>query len=67
MDEDVRVYTWKRMNPVINITDLEYVMKTNKNPGYITEYSSILSKLKLIDNVRQGRGKFFAKIKTTYH
>ena len=69
MDEDVRVYTWKNTNPVINVTYLEYVMKTNKNPGYIyiTDYSSILSKLNLIDNVGQGRRKFFAKIKTTYH
>ena len=51
----------------VNVTDLEKVMKTNKNPGYITDYSSILSKLKLIDNVGQGPGKFFAKMKTTYH
>ena len=43
MNEDVRAYTWKRMNPVrkqarldyflINETCLEYVMETNIIPG----------------------------------
>ena len=55
-NEDVRAYTWKRMNPVrkqarldyflINETCLEYVMDTNINPGYRTDHSSILLKLK---------------------
>ena len=78
-NEDVRAYTWKRMNPVrkqerldyflINETCLEYVMDTNINPGYRTDHSSILLKLKFINNER-GRGywKFnnlYLKIKTT--
>ena len=64
-NEDVRAYTWKRMNPVrkqarldyflINETCLEYVMDTNINPGYRTDHSSILLKLKFINNER-GRG-----------
>ena len=64
-NEDVRAYTWKRMNPVrkqarldyflINETCLEYVMDTNINPGYRTDHSSILLKLKIINNER-GRG-----------
>ena len=61
-NEDVRAYTWKRMNPVrkqarldyflINETCLEYVMDTNINPGYRTDHSSILLKLKFINNER---------------
>ena len=64
-NEDVRAYTWKRINPVrkqaqldyflINETCLEYVMDTNINPGYRTDHSSILLKLKFINNER-GRG-----------
>ena len=64
-NEDVRAYTWKRMNPVrkqarldyflINETCLEYVMDTSINPGYRTDHSSILLKLKFINN-EQGRG-----------
>ena len=48
------------MNPVrkqarldyflINETCLEYVMDTNINPGYRTDHSSILLKLKFINN-----------------
>ena len=65
MNEDVRAYTWKRMNPVrkqarldyflINETCLEYVMETNIIPGYRTDHSSILLKLKFINN-EWGRG-----------
>ena len=65
MNEDVRAYTWKRMNPVrkqarldyflINETCLEYVMETNIIPGYRTDHSSILLKLKFINN-EPGRG-----------
>ena len=64
-NEDVRAYTWKRINPVrkqarldyflINETCLEYVMDTNINPVYRTDHSSILLKLKFINNER-GRG-----------
>ena len=64
-NEDVRAYTWKRKNPVrkqarldyfsINETCLEYVMDTDINPGYRTDRSSILLKLKFINNER-GRG-----------
>ena len=53
------------MNPVrkqarldyflINETCLEYVMDTSINPGYRTDNSSILLKLKFINNER-GRG-----------
>ena len=59
-NEDVRAYTWKRINPVrtqarldyflINETCLEYVMDTNINAGYRTDRSSILLKLKIIYN-----------------
>ena len=65
MNEDVGAYTWKRMNPVrkqarldyflITETCLEYVMETNIIPGYRTDHSSILLKLKFINNER-GRG-----------
>ena len=64
-NEDVRAYTWKRLNPVrkqarldyflINETCLEYVMDTSINPGYRTDHCSILLKLKFINN-EQGRG-----------
>ena len=53
------------MNPVrkqarldyflINVTCLEYVMDTSINPGYRTDHSSILLKLKFINN-EWGRG-----------
>ena len=59
-NEDVTSYTWKRINPlrkqarldyfIINKTCLEYVMDTNINPGYRTDHSSILLKLKFINN-----------------
>ena len=40
---------------LLNETCLEYVMDTNINPGYRTDHSSILLKLKFINNAR-GRG-----------
>ena len=40
---------------LINESCLEYVMDTNINPGYRTDHSSILLKLKFINN-EQGRG-----------
>ena len=59
-NEDVRAYTWKRISTVrkqarldyflINETCLEYVMDTNINPGYRTDRSSILLKIKIIYN-----------------
>ena len=58
-NEDLRaehIHTWKRMNLVkkqarldyflINESCLEYVMDTNINPGFRTDHSSILLKLK---------------------
>ena len=69
------------MNPVrkqarldyflIDETCLECVMYTNINPGYKTNHSSILLKLKFIDNER-GRGywkvnNYLLKKKTTYN
>ena len=54
---------------LINDTCLEYVMDTSINPGYRTDYSSIMLKRKFINNER-GRGycKFnnsLLKVKTT--
>ena len=61
-NKDVRAYTWKRINPVrkqarldyflINETCLEYVIDTSINPGYRADHSSILLKLKFINNER---------------
>ncbi len=60
-----RRYTWRQNNPLIQCrldyflvsnNLLEYVTKTDINPGLRTDHSSILLKLKLQKNPDRGRG-----------